>query len=1006
LLSDISHSCIVSAAQLLGNLEIMNNKNVTGKSATATRGVARRALARLLTGAALLGIAASANADQLLVTGANWSGDSVYDLVISPSSTTPIAPVIANATTLINNAKDGATHGAFDALVWVSDPVCKTLDLIAADATKGQIVRYQGASTLPNCYDPANGTPSVNPTSQIIFKWSKPGSGPARPNGLSADANGNVFVVSSSGPFDPKPSVWVLPLNSSVNQYCSSAAGVYCAPVLIDNKFSNILTLALAETLVANASAVTSTGTVLWNAGDLLVLVGDSFDARLIVYSSGKLYASPGVLVTHGLPLTGPTSTAIPWAKFLSQLAAPFGMDLWPANTSLGADGGVLFTTIDGRILRFDTVQNKFVSDFADRLGAGLQKLKVGSYANLPYAFVAQLAANGTGQILAFAAPTASGANKPLAAVSHGVMNPVGLAVSSSGVQSVPTVTAGTPCAPPNPACTFAPLGPELVTVVQGYPGDNLSGPVQEQTCSVQTDPRVTIGEEDSWSCSQAALPIGAGTIYCPAFPSAVIPGSVCGHSGPSGAGFAVIEGTATGIDPNDNNSFVTTIGNIDSVMPGTSNLECANFANTGVIPLMAWGSRSDLTTVEGTIPEDSMFGPAFGGQAGFLAELTSTCDTSTSSSRGISIFAIGLGLSNTSQAYVYTLQSEKYEALQQTVSNATITAFVQSTLASDITTAENYVTTAQGGGNFQSNINCALNEIATADGVVRNNLDAFRSNLVTGMPGGGNPNPAGDIDGRLANWYLTLNTELAGNAPNATWPPTNVPACTPVSNNPVIQNFTLQTLSGYPADIFVPVEPLNATQCNLLTLYGDDSPPQWYTLTEFPDYFGMSYPANINSSPNPTAGPPGYGTDIYVMTCYGAAGTTPATAYILNASGATPVVPQGDAPLSVQFAQDMYGDLSWTTSPAGNNASCTLIDEYGGPLPSTITLPQYYPTIASPITGLPGIETSYVPTENTCAISGATPQLIPDMLTLTCSDATYGTAVATLAWTGAGCPD
>jgi hypothetical protein len=64
---------------------------------------------------------ASANADQLQVTAANWNGDSVYDLVITPSSTTPIAPVIANATTPINNAKDEATHGAFDALVWVSE---------------------------------------------------------------------------------------------------------------------------------------------------------------------------------------------------------------------------------------------------------------------------------------------------------------------------------------------------------------------------------------------------------------------------------------------------------------------------------------------------------------------------------------------------------------------------------------------------------------------------------------------------------------------------------------------------------------------------------------------------------------------------------------------------------------------------------------------------------------------------------------------------------------------
>jgi len=201
----------------------VKNKYVTGHSIGVTRGSCRRAVARLLAGAALLCIGASANADQLLVTGANWSGDSVYDLVISPSSTTPIKPVIANAVTLIN--KDGTAHGAFDALVWASNPVCKTLDLIAADATKGQIVRYQGASTLPSCYPATSGGPTVNPTAQIIFKWSKLGSGPARPNGVSADANGNVFVVSSSGPQDPKPSVWVLPFNGTSNQHCTGAAG-------------------------------------------------------------------------------------------------------------------------------------------------------------------------------------------------------------------------------------------------------------------------------------------------------------------------------------------------------------------------------------------------------------------------------------------------------------------------------------------------------------------------------------------------------------------------------------------------------------------------------------------------------------------------------------------------------------------------------------------------------------------------------------------------------------
>jgi hypothetical protein len=973
----------------------MKNKSATREPVTATSGICRIVLARLLTGAALLGIVASADADQLQVTAANSNGDAVYDLVIGPSSTTPIVPLISNAITPINNAKDEATHGGFDALAWVSNSVCKALDLVVADAIKGQIVRYSGASALPNCYP---GPATVNPTAQIIFKWTKPGSGPARPNGVSADANGNVFVVSSSGPWDPKPSVWVLPFNSTANQYCTGAAGVYCAPVLIDNKFSNTLTLALAETLVASASAVTSTGTVLWNAGDLLVLVGDSFDARLIVYSSGKIYSSPGQLATHQLPLGGPTSTAIPWLKFLAQLAAPFGMDLWPANTSLGGDAGVLFTTIDGRILSFDTVQNKFVGDFAQRLGPGLQKIKVGTYANVPYAFVAQLAFNGAGQILAFAAPSASGINRPLATVNHDVMNPVGLAVSNSGVQSVPTVMTGTPCAPPNPACTFDPLGPEMATTIQAYPGDNLSGTVQEQTCSVQSDPRVN--NEEGWFCDQSALTIGAGTIYCPSFPSAVIPGSVCGHSGPSGSGFVVVEATATGIDPNDNNSFVTTVSSIDTVMPGSSNLECSAFGTTGQIPLMAWGTRSDLTTVEGTIPEDSdaaLFGPALGGQPGYLAEMTSMCDASGTTQRGISIYAIGLGLSSPTPAYANTLQSEKYEALQQTVSSALIVpSSVENTLSGYISTAEDYVAAG--------NINCALNEIVTADNYVRNNLPDFFSNL---MSGSGNPNPAGDIDGRLANWYLTINTELAGNTPNATWPlpAGSVPMCVTGSNNPVINTFALvlpgspEYPAGYTGYVFANVMATNAVQCNMGTLYGNGEGPTAPYYYEIPNpNGGFDLGVSYGSSAYPPAGAPGYGTDTYVLTCYGATGTTPATQYLLNATGTTPA-----KSLSVLFTQDASGKLNWSTSPTPNSASCTIIDEYGGTLPNNITVSPSDP-IPAPITGLAGSQTGYVPYENSCAVESATPQLIPDTLTLTCSDATYGTADASVAWIGTGC--
>src|ERR1700728_1658400 len=163
---------------MTGDRGSMKYPSVSGSSAPARPPICGPFIAKLLAGAALLCICTGANADQLLVTGANRDGNAVYDLGISPSNSTPVNEVISTVTQ-INSATDAATHGAFDALVWVPNSYCNSLDLIVADATKGQIVRYQGASTQATCYHPTKGTPpaspaaTVSPTAQVIFKWTK-----------------------------------------------------------------------------------------------------------------------------------------------------------------------------------------------------------------------------------------------------------------------------------------------------------------------------------------------------------------------------------------------------------------------------------------------------------------------------------------------------------------------------------------------------------------------------------------------------------------------------------------------------------------------------------------------------------------------------------------------------------------------------------------------------------------------------------------------------------------
>jgi len=332
-------------------------------------------------------------------------------------------------------------------------------------------------------------------------------------------------------------------------------------------------------------------------------------------------------------------------------------------------------------------------------------------------------------------------------------------------------------------------------------------------------DPRVnatvTSGVLTSWNCTALGSPtpdlqIGAGTPYCSALPTAYIPGSVCAHSGAGANALAVVEGAATGLDAFDNNTIIAITANADTALPGPGNLECTAFSATGQIPLMAYGTRSDLTTVEGVIAEDTVgiwdylgLTQVLGGQPGYLTELTGGCDNSSTGGRGNSLIAFGIGLSTppsstaltgympppflsggtvvTSAAYqtfVYQLLAQKFAALNQTIATAKIVPSTAATLLeTDIGSASGaqfFVNEAQSNVNVTANMNCALSQIYKADSDLRTNLPDFFSNLITTPPGGGNPNPGGEIDGRLANLFLNIYTEFLGNVPPAPQAPPN----------------------------------------------------------------------------------------------------------------------------------------------------------------------------------------------------------------------------------------
>ncbi len=365
----------------------------------------------------------------------------------------------------------------------------------------------------------------------------------------------------------------------------------------------------------------------------------------MLVYSQASI---AGVLANPGQGLGNPTSTAV--ASSLLRGTLPIGMDIWPADAAHGVS--LLLTTVGGRIMRFDSGSGAMTADFASGLGLGLQRIKVGTYSTLTYAFVSQFAL-ARGKILQFGAPPASGANTPLASLSTGNKDPQGLAVSSSGsVPATACVAAG--------GC--APLGAQLTTQLSGPGSGNLppSAPLLEESCVVKADPRVSF-VNGPWSCGGGDLDVAK---YCPGFPHTVLPGTMCGHSGPTGSGFVVIKSTAKAVDGSANNSFFQHTVNPDLPLPGPLNLACPQ------IQVFAWAPRSDLPSIEGTADEGVS---PLGGN--YFLDLTGFCDNGGGTSHVLSMMAYGLGLNSDTTTGMLTGTSgfvtDKFTHLTNTISAA-----------------------------------------------------------------------------------------------------------------------------------------------------------------------------------------------------------------------------------------------------------------------------------------------------------------------------------------------
>jgi hypothetical protein len=278
-----------------------------------------------------------------------------------------------------------------------------------------------------------------------------------------------------------------------------------------------------------------------------------------------------------------------------------------------------------------------------------------------------------------------------------------------------------------------------------------------------------------------------------------------------------VVKGTAVAVDQNANDTFIQTTVDPNVAMPGPFNLNC------GQGPIFAWAPRSDLPTVEGTIPEDLALPNTF-------IDLSGYCDKGGGTSKVASMYAFGLGLNSAASGLGGGPTGGLFGFVTAKFTNLTsaITAAGPQINSSVAATLQGYVNQSQAffNSSFQNDVpngySCALNSLASADSFLRANLTAFSF----AQPPAGNPNPAGDFDGRLANLFMSINDYFFMQPPNTSWPTTNVPPCVTLTAAPAtVTTGSASALTWGPA---TPAFPLSfpPTQCSLSATDGAFATP------------------------------------------------------------------------------------------------------------------------------------------------------------------------------------
>ena len=684
----------------------------------------------------LVGAAQVSAQPTLRVTAANSSApngtvpNAVYDVLFG-----------AQQTTLLN--ADGSSFQSFHSLVLVPNSTSGGVDAIVADTAGGSIVRYSGPT----------GTPLVSSTVVWSASTLNAPPGPKNPDGLSVDAAGNLYVITSSG----GPQVWVLPATTA------SPTG-FGTPILLDQTFNGNEVDSLVETVVvppatpATQAAYTNAGI---NAGDLLVLVrdndfsggsggsdGGAFDPQepALVYRY-RATDIMNVLPPHAAASVSPT--ILLWELTFPYLsgAVPNGIDIWPN------DGSLLISTNLGSILQYPLpsaaantepatwTSNSFTMFASVSCGSPpcpFNKLRTGMQSTTSYAFVTQSTGAASGNILYFAEPTSAptpaggfglvaGTAVPTSGVTLG--NPYGLAVAPATVVLASTTT-----------CTSAagcnPTGALAHVIVPG--ATPVTGNILEQTC-IFVDSRLHADGTCPGTLNIAQM--------CPGFAANTIPPTMCGASGPAGNQFAAIQTIANGVD-NVPGILVQTVQEPSAIIPGTPPNTSDSFCRQQVL-----GWTTLLGSPEGTEPE-----------GGNVIDMGSYCDNG-GVTKGNSMWLIGGQLSATVSSTTHELvaySNQKLANLGNVVNTATIakpakTALQICLIASTVLLDTNHFA-------------CAARAVYTCDQLVAHTAQSYGSSP-------SNPNAYGDVRGRLGNVYFTINSRISHNPANTSWPLQSPPA-------------------------------------------------------------------------------------------------------------------------------------------------------------------------------------------------------------------------------------